>query len=111
MELRVEPSQGYNVAFVEGSLGIGDETAFIERLAPLVAERQAKLAIVLSGVRSIDSSGLGALIGLVTRARMREGRVILVGPTRLVRGVLEVTQLDGWFEVCSDLQEAARCFA
>jgi hypothetical protein len=42
---------------------------------------------------------------------MREGRVILVGPSAFVRGVMEVTQLDQWFEVCDDLDKAARRFA
>ena len=111
MELTIDTAGPFAVARVRGSLGTGDEAEFTERLHPLAANPQAKLAIVLSELASIDSSGLGSLIGLVTRARMREGRVILVEPTAFVRGVMEVTQLDQWFEVCDDLNEAARRFA
>jgi anti-anti-sigma factor len=111
MELNIDTSAPFTVARVNGSLGVDDEAELIERLQPLVADRRAKLAIVLSAVTTIDSSGLGALIGLVTRARMREGRVILVAPAPFVQGVMEVTQLDKWFEICGDLDEVARCFA
>jgi anti-anti-sigma factor len=111
MELTIDTSGPFTVARINGGLGVDDEAELIERLQPLVADRRAKLAIVLSTVTSINSSGLSALIGLVTRARMCEGRVILVAPTPFVRGVMEVTQLDEWFEICDDLDEAARRFA
>ena len=111
MELTIDTSGPFTVAQVKGSFTSGDESEFIDRLNPTAAGLEAKLAVVLEEVGSIDSSGLGALISLVARARMREGRVILVGPTAFVRGVMEVTQLDQWFEICDDLDQAARCFA
>ena len=111
MEISIDTSGPYGVVHLKGSLGPEDEQQFAEELYPLVADPQAKLAVVLTDVTFIGSSGLGGLISLVTRARLREGRVILVGPTRFVRGVMEVTQLDTWFEVCDDLEEAAHRLA
>jgi anti-anti-sigma regulatory factor len=51
---------------------------------------------------------LSCLIAIVTKARLGEGRVILVGPSKFVQAVLEVTRLDTWFEICPDFEEAAR---
>ncbi len=111
MELTIDTSGTFTVARVKGALSAEDQAEFVERLHLLAEGSKAKLAVVMNDVASIDSSGLGGLIGLVTRARMREGRVILVGPTAFVQGVMEVTQLDQWFEICDDLEEAARRFA
>ena len=56
----------------------------------------------------IDSSGLAALISVVTHARLSRARVVLLAPSPFVAGVFGVTNLDRWFEICADLDEAAR---
>jgi anti-anti-sigma regulatory factor len=48
---------------------------------------------------------------LGTRARLGQGRLILVNPSAFVRSILEVTQLDRWFEICDNLEEAANRLA
>lgn len=67
---------------------------------------QARLAFDLSGLKSIDSTGLAALIAIVTRSRLTQGRVVLVSPSPFVAGVLSVTRLDAWFDVCPDMATA-----
>jgi anti-sigma B factor antagonist len=68
----------------------------------------ARLAVDLSGLRTIDSCGLSALIHLATRARMTGGRVMLAAPSPFVAGILAVTRLDQWFEIAATPAEAER---
>lgn len=93
---------------MSGELNVHGADAFTQQLRELACGEGASLAIDLSQLRSIDSSGLGALINLVTRSRLSDGRVILVAPGALISGVFDATSLDRWFEICDSLDEAAR---
>ncbi|HUU84116.1 MAG TPA: STAS domain-containing protein [Phycisphaerae bacterium] len=111
MEISIEQSKSYTVARVAGALSTEDAEQFIERMHPLVSERGSKVIVGLDQVTSISSSGLSALVSIATHARLAEGRVILVGPSKFVKGILEVTELDHWFEVCDDYAEAEQRLA
>ena len=111
LNLKVDTTGSFVTAGVCGDLGSSDVESFADALHEHAAGEGAKLAIDLAALESIDSTGLSALINLVTRARLSQGRVILVAPTPLVSGVLNVTRLDAWFEICDTLDEAARRFA
>ena len=108
MEIVIDDSQGYRVARLRGDFGLDDGDRILERLQPLVADPESKLAVMLDEVTFINSSGLNSLIAVGTHARLSRGRLILVAPSNFVKGVLDVTQLDQWFEICDDLAEAEK---
>jgi anti-sigma B factor antagonist len=108
MDLRIDRSGPYPTAWLTGEIRAEDSDRFVQELHPLVAEAGAKVAVDLSGVIWLDSTGLTALINVVTRARLSGARAILVGPTQFVAGVFEVTNLASWFEIVPDHDEAAR---
>lgn len=89
-----------------GELRAECATAISEQLHPLVSESGAMLVVDLSKLTWIDSGGLSHLINLVTHARLAGSRVILVQPAKYVAGVLEVTQLDKWFEIADTETDA-----
>ncbi len=91
---------------LSGSLGAADAPGLTETLADHALGEGARLGIDLSGLTALDSSGLSALIQTVTRARMTGGRVVLIAPSTFVSGVLTVTRLDTWFDLCDTLDEA-----
>ena len=111
MELQVDRNGPFPVARLSGELTSQDARTLSDSLYDFVAGRGAKLAIDLSALESIDSSGLSALISLVTRARLGGGQVVLVAPTSFVSGVFNVTRLDTWFDISPDLAVAARQLA
>jgi len=108
MNISIDTTGMFPVARLSGDFGLDDGDQLLEQLQPLVAEAGSRLAIVLEDVTFINSSGLDALIALGTRARLSQGRLVLVAPSKFVRGVLEVTQLDGWFEIRDDLEAAGQ---
>ena len=108
LEINIERNGPATVVRLLGDLTGDDVDLLGEKLAELSSEPLARLAIDLEKTSSIDSTGLGRLMECVTRSRMRGGQVILVAPTPLVSGVLEVTHLDHWFEICDTMDEARR---
>ena len=77
-----------------GRLDLNHAAELRERLAALVAAGQHRLVVDLAGVASIDSSGLGALIGGLKAARLAGGDLRLAAATDQARVVLQLTTLD-----------------
>lgn len=107
-EIEIEEGGPFVIARISGELTASDSEGFVEDLHPLVCGEGTKLALDLSGLMLIDSSGLSSLMNLVTRARLGQGAVVLVAPSAFVSGVFSVTRLDNWFDVCPNMEAAAK---
>jgi anti-sigma B factor antagonist len=108
MILTIDRAGQIPVAKMAGEWRSTDGETYLEELHALVAEPGSKLAIDMSGLKMLDSSGLSVLINVVTRARLSRSRVVLMSPSPFVSGVFEVTHLNRWFDLCQDLPEAAK---
>ena len=108
LEIKVQQDGPVTFVTLLGDLTGEDVNRLAEKLAELDSEPQVRLAIDLEKTNLIDSSGLGRLMECVTRSRMRGGHVVLVAPTPFVCGVLRVTHLDHWFEICDTVDDARR---
>ena len=108
LEINVQQDGPITFVTLLGDLMGEDVDRLAEKLAELDSEPQARLAINLEKTNLIDSSGLGRLMECVTRSRMRGGHVVLVAPTPFVCGVLSLTHLDHWFEICDTVDDARR---
>jgi anti-sigma B factor antagonist len=78
-------------------------TADVLRDAVRAAESGAPgvITVELAGVSFMDSTGLGVLIGALTRARERKGRIVLAAPVPRVARLLALTGMDEQFEITS----------
>jgi anti-sigma B factor antagonist len=106
MILTLEKSGPIAIARLSGEWRGTDGQETLDALHPTVAETGAKLILDLGGLTMIDSSGLAALISVVTHARLCHARVVLAAPNAFVSGVFEVTRLDRWFEVAESVAAA-----
>jgi anti-sigma B factor antagonist len=79
----------------------------LERFDPA----DAPLVIDLTEVTLLDSSGLGALVSLLNRARAGQGRLALICPHRRLRRVFEITGLRRAFVFGDDLESVRRALA
>ena len=106
MDISVDINGAFSVAKLSGGFDHADNQKLADELQPLVAESGARLAIEMSALNQINSAGLSELIGVVTRARLCRSRVVLVSPSAFVRHVLDVTRLDGWFDIVENVTDA-----
>jgi anti-sigma B factor antagonist len=63
-------------------------------VSELIAMGHVRIVVDLSGTEFIDSSGLGALVSCLKKARQAGGDLRITGPTPHVQTVLELTNLD-----------------
>jgi len=99
MDLRLEVSEfgGWSVLHVGGEVDVATAPRLRERLIDMIGKDHLTIAVDLTSVDFIDSTGLGVLIGAVKRLRTRGGDLVLVrGDTRVSR-VFEITGLDQVF--------------
>lgn len=84
---------------VQGTIDVFTSPRFKRTLHDLLEAGHYRLYVNLEGVRDVDSSGLGVLIGTLKRVREHDGRLVLcMGP--LVRRVFALTGLLRVFETC-----------
>jgi anti-sigma B factor antagonist len=76
-------------------------------LLELLEKNVTSLAVDLSQVRFIDSSGLGALLAGYKNANLRQARLLLVGVQPRVQSMFELTRLHHVFEMVNHLDEVS----
>ena len=75
---------------LDGPLTLGGgELQLRAAVRDLLAAARPRIVLDLSGVRTIDSAGMGEIVSCTKRARERGGDVVLLQPSPKVREVLE----------------------
>ena len=98
MQIRNTTRDGVALLTLDGDLlGGPDGSALHDALAAARGDAPLQAVVDLSGVRFMNSSGLGMLVGALTTARNTGGDLRLAAVNGRVRTLLEVTQLDGVF--------------
>jgi len=104
LEIEVQHNEQYTLCRPVGELDAYTVGAFREALAQLATVR--RLLIDLSEVPFMDSSGLGALIGGIRRAREADGEVTVACSRPTLTRLLHTTGFDRIVAV-ADTVEAA----
>jgi anti-sigma B factor antagonist len=76
-----------------------DVALFKELVRATLADHHRVVEVDLSGARTLDSEGVGALIAVHKRMRERDGALRLKGPTPFVRQLLLLLKLDRILEI------------
>jgi anti-sigma B factor antagonist len=83
------------VVTLRGEIDAYSAPSLREDLHVLVEERGALVVVIdLSAVTFLDSSGLGAVVGILRRLRERDGRLLVVEPESAASRIFEHTGLD-----------------
>ena len=96
---------------VSGRITLGEgASAFREIIREMAAKGNKKLLVNLSEVSYIDSSGIGELVSGFTTVTNGGGQLKLIGLSKRVKDLLQITKLYTVFEVFDDEAEAVRSF-
>ena len=63
-------------------------------------------ALDLSDLKHINSSGLGVFITLLTKARKKDGELVLVSPSDYIRNLMLITKLNSIFTIFQSIDSA-----
>ena len=96
---------------LEGKITIGSgDSQLREVIGNALNNGKNKVLLDMSGVTTIDSSGIGELVGSYTTVTNRGGKLKLLHLPAKLNELLHVTQLITVFEVYESEQEALKSF-
>ena len=114
MSVKMSTRQVGDVTVVDANgritLGEGAST-FRDTIRDLAAKGNKKLLVNLSDVSYIDSSGIGEMVSSYTSVTNHGGQLKLLGLSKRVKDLLQITKLYTVFEVFDDEASAVRSFA
>jgi anti-sigma B factor antagonist len=101
----IRSERGTVIVEVAGQIDLGTSPALRKTLLESLKGTQ-RLAINLTAVEYIDSSGIASLLEVLKEARKTEKRIVLFGLTGAVLQVLELTRLTRVFEILETEEQA-----
>jgi len=114
MSIKLSSRQVGDVTVVDaaGRITLGEgSSALRDTLRDMVTKGQKKILLNLSEVSYIDSSGIGELVSGFTTVTNQGGSLKLLGLTKRVKDLLQITKLYTVFDVHDDEASAVRSFA
>ena len=97
------------VEIVSENLDASNERVFKQDMSP-VLESDLRVALDLSQLQFVDSSGLGAILACLRRVNARGGDLKLYGMTRPVRALFELVRMHRVFEIYNSRDEVVESF-
>ncbi len=114
MSVKLNNRQVGDVTVVDatGRITLGEgASAFRDAIRDLAAKGNKKILVNLSDVSYIDSSGIGEMVSSFTTVTNHGGQLKLLGLSKRVKDLLQITKLYTVFEVFDDEASAIRSFA
>jgi anti-sigma B factor antagonist len=99
------PAASAVVAFPVDNLDAGNAKEFRAAIDAVVAGHAA-IALDMSRLVFVDSSGLGALLSCHRAMNGKKGKLLLFGLNRPVRALFELSRMDRVFSICNSRDEA-----
>ena len=87
-------------------IGEDNGTRLVEAVNEAVGHKVMTCIIDISGLRYINSSGIGVLITILTKFRNKGGEVYLMKPSESVKKLLVITKLSAIFHIVQSEEEA-----
>jgi len=112
LEIDVRKKEEVQVIHLHGDLKIGDPVdSFRQTVEELFGQGDSRIVVDVGDVPMIDSSGIGALVRLLTIAKQRGGALKLVNPSKLAVQTLKIVGLLNLFEIYEDEGQAVSSFS
>lgn len=107
MIVQKRSSGGGTVLVVEGVVKLGQSARFFaEALSRALDQKTGHVIIDLEKIDTIDSTGIGELLGHLVRFQEQKRKLILVRPPQRVRRLLEVADVLPMFPIFDDVESA-----
>jgi anti-anti-sigma factor len=108
MNVRYEDYEHVSVVAPTGELGTDSCEIVRSQIQQRLEKKVRNFVIDLEGTTFIDSKGLEMLVWIQDQCDERLGQVRLCNPDETCQKILQITRLDGRFDVFRDVTEAVK---
>lgn len=103
MNISIRKAGPATILDLEGPLKLGEaEEAFRNQVQQLLDAGSTHVAVNLSGVSELDSSGIGALVRAFTTLKRAGGKCTFFAPSKRVMMLLKMVRLDSILDLADD---------
>lgn len=89
-------------------IGEDNDPRLLDAVNEAVSHQLLTCVIDISGIRYINSSGIGLLITILTKFRNKGGEVYLMKPSESVKKLLVITKLNAIFQIVQSEEEVVQ---
>ncbi len=110
MEMQLREEHAVQILTCQGRIDAQVSNRVKERIQQLLDQGFTQIILDLEGVELLDSSGLGALVSCMRRAKEKDGEIKLVGLRTEVRSIFDITRVTRLFHICEYVSDALEAF-
>ncbi len=105
MEIHEHETSKWTVLTIRGDVDLATSPRLRARMEHLLLSQKRSLALDLSGVTHMDSSGIAVLIEGFRWARKVQVPFVLLSPSPQVQMILELGKLEEFFDIRAQLED------
>ena len=103
MTISIRKAGPITILDLNGPLKLGEsEQRFRQQFQELIEQGTRHIAVNLSGVSYMDSSGIGSLVRAFTQAKKAGCRCTFFAPTKQVSQLIQMVRLDSVLDIVDD---------
>ena len=107
-EYKIESKDAHALIYLSGVLIEPNQTtSLLEEVDDVVGNGTVNIIVDLSGIETMNSTGLNVLISILTKARNAGGEAIVANLPAKVHELMVITKLNTVFSVAESIDEAA----
>jgi anti-sigma B factor antagonist len=106
MNIKIRTNQTIYIIEIHGEMEMSDSNQLKELVMKMVEKRVERFILDVGNVKSIDSTGIGALIYISSTLKKMNLDLALANVRGPVKAVMERTRLSGYFPIYDDLAQA-----
>ncbi|MBI4535031.1 MAG: STAS domain-containing protein [Ignavibacteriae bacterium] len=111
MKFRTEQHGDVTIISLDGNLmGGPDATTLNNKIHELIEAGKKQVVIDLAGVRFMNSSGLGVLIGTLSTLRSSGGNLKIANATPKITSLIEISKLSSVFQTYASTSDAVASY-
>jgi anti-sigma B factor antagonist len=106
MDIRIRTNKLIYIIAIQGELEMSDSNQLKELIMKMVEKRVERFILDVGNVKSIDSSGIGALIYISSTLKKMDLALAIANVRGPVKAVMERTRLSSYFPIYDDVAQA-----
>lgn len=104
MDIKLNQLGKVKVIEIGGKYDIESTEEFESAFQKVLESKPELVAVEMSRLEYIDSSGIGSLIKCLNSLKAKNGKLILVGMKPMILNVFKLAKLDFFFEILSSVE-------
>jgi anti-sigma B factor antagonist len=108
MKIKIRTNQLIHIIDIDGDMELSDSNMLKELIMKMIEKKVDRFIINVDKIKSIDSSGIGALIFISSTVKKMNLDLAIANVRGPVKQVFEKTKVSGYFSIYNSLDEAIR---